>query len=314
MTNFKYRSKELIKLTIAIICYYFGIFRIMVFFKKHKPLTYHNVIKDEYFDNTIHLGVSHSESVFRSHVSVLSNFFKDENLSFTFDDGYLNNLTTVVPILNEFNLKGLFFVPLEKNEKSIPFWVDRIMFLFSYCEPGSYSFSKSIIFINDNNRLNAFGELFQYVNLNYSEMDDIMENVDGYLLELESKISEDYFNLRFTFINDEGIKTMIDEGHKIGFHTLNHDILSKCSVIEIEKELQIVKNKLNLYQIDNFSFPFGGSKDINFQAIPLLQSYGLKNLYSNVDKKMDTKIISRRGIGNTKNKYMILAYYLNIFK
>ena len=35
---------------------------------------------------------------------------------------------------------------------------------------------------------------------------------------------------------------------------------------------------------------------------------------SNVDKKMDTKIISRRGIGNTKNKYMILAYYLNIFK
>jgi peptidoglycan/xylan/chitin deacetylase (PgdA/CDA1 family) len=314
MTTIKYKSKEFIKLTIAIFCYYLGLFRVIVIFKKHKPLTYHNVIKDKYFDNALHLGVSHSESVFRRHVSVLSNFFKAENLSFTFDDGYLNNLTTVVPILNEFNLKGLFFVPLEKNEKSIPFWIDRIMFLFSYCEPGSYSFSKCIIFIKDNNRLNAFGELFQYINLNYSEMDDIMGNVDKYLNELHSKISDEYYNLRFTFINEEELMAMFKEGHIIGFHSINHDILSNRSVFEIEKELQIVKNKLYLYNINSFSFPFGGTEDINFQAISLLNSYGLEYLYSNIDNNIDSNIISRRCIGNTKNKYIILAYYLNIFK
>jgi peptidoglycan/xylan/chitin deacetylase (PgdA/CDA1 family) len=311
MTNHK--NKELIKLFIAAICYYLGLFRIVVIIKKHKPITYHNIINDEHFDNAIHLGVSHSESVFRRHVSVLTKYFNPKNLQFTFDDGYLNNLTVAVPILDEFNLKGLFFVPLEKEDKSEALWVDRTMFLFSYCSPGSYIFSKIRIQIDDNKRSEAFGELFKYVESNYSELDTILSNVEGYLRDQPSKISENYYCSRFTFINDLGIKTMFDSGHKIGFHSINHHILSKKTLKDINNELIIVTDKLKSYEIIDFSFPFGQQDDINFEAVKLLHSFGLTNLYSNVDKKMEKGVISRRSIGQTQNKYLILAYYLNIF-
>jgi peptidoglycan/xylan/chitin deacetylase (PgdA/CDA1 family) len=43
---------------------------------------------------------------------------KQKSILLTFDDGYLDNYTTVFPILKEFGFKATFFIPLKKSEIS----------------------------------------------------------------------------------------------------------------------------------------------------------------------------------------------------
>jgi peptidoglycan/xylan/chitin deacetylase (PgdA/CDA1 family) len=285
-----------------------GFFYFLRLLITYKPLAYHNVIPDEFYDDSLHLGVSHASSVFEKQIKVLSTFFGKKNIVFTFDDGYLNNHLIVMPILNRFNIKGLFFVPLVKDEKSEPFWVDKIMYLLSYCKPGLYSFGEISFQLTDSNRRHNFSLLYDYILNNYSQKNKIIAITDDYL-KYCNFINNKYYELRFSFMDCNAISEMKDSGHEIGFHSVNHDIYSKLSKEDILEELTLCKPKLNFFKVKSFAFPFGGDLEINLRFIKILKQFNIINVYSNVNKR-DNPIISRFSLPNTPNKYLIIFHYI----
>ncbi|TDG37701.1 polysaccharide deacetylase family protein [Pedobacter changchengzhani] len=298
----------LVKKIIAVFLYYSGIAYLLSRIIEHKTLTYHNVMPDCFYDNKLHLGVSHSSTVFESHIKVLSRFFGRKKLKFSFDDGYLNNYLIAIPILEKQHLKGLFFVPFFKNNSSKAFWADRLMYLLSYTKPGNYYFDTITIQLDEDNREKSFSILYAYIMNNYGKKLKIMECVDSYL---QSKIfiESEYFKLRFTFIDDEQINAIKESGHQIGFHSLNHDIYSQLSNEDIYEEFLLSKERLDFLNVNSFSFPFGGELENKLEIVEKLKDFNITNIYSNQNKR-GNPIHSRISLPNTSNTYLIIFYYI----
>ena len=79
--------------------YYLGIIRLFYFLNKNRQriITFHNVIPDILFDNSIHLGVSCTDKIFEFQIKEIEKRLKittelgvSNSCIITFDDGYLN--------------------------------------------------------------------------------------------------------------------------------------------------------------------------------------------------------------------------------
>ena len=97
-------------------------------------------------------------------------------------------------------------------------------------------------------------------------------------------------------MDKKDIEFLISTGHKIGCHTLSHQMLSKISSIENLKD-ELVTSKLNLQKefgikIKHFAFPFGTFESINKEALKIL------------DKNFDFIHSGLRG-NNVANKKLI---------
>jgi peptidoglycan/xylan/chitin deacetylase (PgdA/CDA1 family) len=102
-------------------------------------LCYHDVRADDDFSSWLRVSVS----TFRAHLAALASLGRfvspaaleaDSTWSesgwrflITFDDGYLNNLTMALPVLEEFSAPALFFVSTGHLVSGEPFWFDRLV-------------------------------------------------------------------------------------------------------------------------------------------------------------------------------------------
>src|SRR5690348_11387751 len=85
------------------ICYWSGIVAIAYWLNRRTTLilSYHNVLPDELFDSSLHLGVSHRWSEFIRHIDIIRKRLRittnvaesrPRHCVITFDDGYANNI------------------------------------------------------------------------------------------------------------------------------------------------------------------------------------------------------------------------------
>lgn len=75
------------------------------------------------------------------------------------------------------------------------------------------------------------------------------------------------------------IKRMIDEGHRIGSHTINHPDMPTLSIEKQEEEIMDVVNKLKKdynYDCRLFRFPEGSFSD---RSLALVENLGLKSVF-----------------------------------
>ncbi len=103
------------------------------------------------------------------------------------------------------------------------------------------------------------------------------------------------FNIDDTMDKND-IEFLLSTGHKIGCHTLSHQMLSKMSSIEKLKD-EIATSKLNLekefgIKIKHFAFPFGTFESVNKEALKI------------IDKNFDYIHTGLRG-NNFSNKKLI---------
>ena len=100
-------------------CYCIGIFRLFYFLTRNRQriITFHHVIPDRYFDDSLCLGVSCTESVFDCQLKLIAEKFhfttkvqNKKSCMITFDDGYNNNYSIALPILEKYKVKAIFFI------------------------------------------------------------------------------------------------------------------------------------------------------------------------------------------------------------
>lgn len=216
------------------------------------------------------------------HKDIIDFFLYDKPLSknafyLTFDDGFKQHITNVVPILNKYSLEASFYMPtMPIKEKKLHFLEKQRVIQYSsyknyrefleelyitakdFIEPEKLKYFK----YNNLNLERTRNYLKQYSFYNNSERlyryfrDEILtkdEITNLINIMFEKNYKEDEFIQNY-YLDLNDIKK-IRENHIVGGHSHTHPFLDKISKQELENELD--KSIEILGAINSYSYPYG---------------------------------------------------------
>ena len=269
------KTKKMIKKSMSKISKYTGITQLFYKLNKNRKIiiAYHNVIPDKYFKECINLEFSMKESEFKKQIQLIKKrhqvgleIYDNNQVTITFDDGYLNQYSIASKILDKYNIKGYFFYPANLLKQETLF-IDKIQYWIDYVKPGTYintTYKLNLEIKDTKSRKKEYEKINDLIKqgLTFKQIHDILNE----MCEFENiKIKKEFYKLRFTPIKKEQLKKMKAKGHKIGAHSSDHNILSKLSKEELEKDIKKCKELLDkgIYNTNTFCYPFGGTKDVS---------------------------------------------------
>tara|TARA_B110000003_G_C16629518_1_gene526105 strand:+ start:1417 stop:2340 length:924 start_codon:yes stop_codon:yes gene_type:complete len=197
--------------------------------------------------------------------------FKSKSICLTFDDGYLDNLKYLLPILKKYNIPAVIYVCSSFIDGDYWNWWDNLGHIILYQTKITikHSILKGSYYINDPKSKIIFFNL-----------------IKSHLIKMDKNIQIDFFksnNLYYKppkspFMNWRQLKEIASEPLiTIGSHTHSHISLKYFENLKIKDEISkcinILKTKLNQSSINHFALPYGHSFDNKFL-------YEIKNLFS----------------------------------
>ena len=209
----------------------------------------------------------------------LLNFEKSKkfNISITFDDGYKNNLTYALPILNEFNVPATIYIITKFFENELNIWWYELRDLiwqnsenikFMYNEK-KYDFSIK----NNSEKLKCYTKLKQII----KKLDKIEQK--KFLNAVTKTDSRKQY--KDEFLSKEDLKLLSSNSLiTIGAHTHNHLSLKNLKRDDCIKEIKISKQILeNLVgcKINHFSYPYGTKDDAGKREFEIVEELGFRS-------------------------------------
>jgi peptidoglycan/xylan/chitin deacetylase (PgdA/CDA1 family) len=312
---------------IASATYFFGINKLFRFLNRNrkKIITYHNIIRDENYDETLHLGVSTNESTFENQIDYLTEKFPisnnlDDNktITLTFDDGYYNQYKAIKKYLIPKKLQCYLFCPLELILKQEPVITDKILFWISYSSISPYNVyigSKELLLQNKTkkDKLNSWKKIYstiQQSDASQKEMFNQLNAIESFDVILENT-SKELVEDRLQPLNREQLNELKRHQILIGAHSINHEILSALSKQQISTILLQLKKNKEIYNTKVFCYPFGGNAEVSTTVIEEMkrQDYFEKAL-SNINHPIKNLnyndfFIPRITLSNTKNRKIL---------
>jgi len=311
---------------IYVLAYYTGINQLFYFLTRNRQrvLTFHNVIPEHLFDNTIHLGVSCSDSTFDFQIREISKRFNittkigiPSSCVITFDDGYTNMYKISHKILEKYSYKGVFFITSDLVENNEMLWIDKLLMYFSYLPNGRYLICEEEFVIDPTSRLDSYRKAYHLILSSYSIKDEFVSQLDKYraLLKVDTNLND----IRFQALSYHQIEEMKMYGHLIACHSSSHDVFSRLDGQSINKEIKMCELlKGNLYNCDYFSYPFGSKLEVSSSVVNNMKisefNYCFMNNWSFSGHKgannssCDNFQIQRMALPNSTDKYLINAY------
>ncbi|MBL8859744.1 MAG: polysaccharide deacetylase family protein [Planctomycetes bacterium] len=158
----------------------------------------------------------------------------------TFDDGYVDNATHAAPILNEFGLRGTFFLVHDFVVHGRELWFERVARL----EAATPALVERLKGLDTAERERTVDELCSAASA------EPAEERDGPMSRAQ-------------------VLALIDAGHEIGSHTLTHPILTRSDTASLGREVR--ESKLGLEgwlgaEVPGFCYP-NGDNDERVQAV-----------------------------------------------
>ena len=309
-----------------------------IFQKKALVLMYHKI--SEPHTDPWELAVS--ERNFEAHLKVLKRSYtvisieeltdslhnkklRNKVIAITFDDGYLNNFTTAMPLLEQYNIPASFFITDSNLVSQQPFWWDELEHIIIHSEklPRKLSItsgSENIIFDLENEaelndsvkrkhsgfiayepptlRATLYYKLWQIMSpLLKKDQDALMNQIRDWAgAEQNGSIIEKCMTL-------QQLKQLAGNTiFTIGAHTKSHPALSYHSK-EVQSE-NIASNKTFLESelqlpINYFAYPSG---NFNAETIEVMKELGFKSAFTTnpipVKGKTDVFKINRFQVNN----------------
>jgi len=302
-------------------CYYIGVFRLFYFLTRNRQriITFHHVIPDRYFDNSLCLGVSCTESVFDYQLKLIAEKFhfttkvqKKTSCMITFDDGYNNNYSIALPILEKYKVKAIFFITYNLIINNKPLWIDLVLKWCSYVPNGSYKLDNIEIEASDTNRMSLYNYIINQIKKEYSSKKQIIQLLNNIYSFDKLELNPVLDDLRFKALSISQLDQIKAGGHLVASHTIDHDILSLLEKEQLEQEIDKSRNlSLTFYNCNYFAYPFGGIDEVSKDVFSMYDNSNYDfcfvnywNFYTDFNKIR----VERLSLPNTKNKYVIDAY------
>ena len=307
--------------SIYFISYYIGVVRLFYFLnnKRQRVITYHNIIPDKYFSKSLCLGVSCKESNFNYQIRLIEDVFnittqlnKPGTCMITFDDGYQNNYSIAMNILDKYKVKAIFFISFDLVDKKKIIWIDNILKWCSFIPNGLYTLKDLTLQVKSDNRLFIYQQIINIIRKEYKLRDDIIKLLNQQYPFCNLNVDAEFNLLRFCPLNFSQITEMKKNNHLIASHTISHDILSLLTKQELRSEINTSESLIGkFYNCDYFAYPFG--QEIDIPEISTNKFRALFVNYWNYFSEFSLQRIERFSLPDTKNKYIIHAHLSGLY-
>lgn len=220
----------------------------------------------------------------------------------TCDDGLLNTVTDMLPVLQSENVPCLFFVTSAScSDQPATLWFDELYHLMRI-DP--------LIGLDPNlpadegpaQPSNGFQALWWNTVRKASRWEaptraNWLEQLRTSCGPMESFSSD----RRWRLLNREELKQLDQAGMSIGAHTRSHNVLSLCSDEESRREIQDSKRDIERVlgkPVWAFAYPFGGPSTVSNREVRFAQEAGFSCAFVNVEH-WDTECASSFAVERT---------------
>ena len=264
-------------LIIYILAYFSGV--IWLFYRlnrnRQRILVFHHIIPDHLINYSFEQQIvcsskSHFErliDIVNKRLEVTTQLGKANSAIITFDDGYRAALTADT-ILSKYGNNAYFFLPLS-NIDSGPLWNDKIMGWIAYVSSGEYIIAGQSYYLNSqSSRQKAYKAIIDSIHTNDYNYSSIIEQLELICPFDNLNISEEYKNIRFRGLTQDEIMQIKRKGHKIGGHSINHDVLSLLQAEKLKHDFQQCSAQINkLYNCSLYAYPYGHKRDVSIECV-----------------------------------------------
>lgn len=194
----------------------------------------------------------------------------------TFDDGFYNNLSIAIPILEKFNNKAIFYLTTNFIKKNYMSWTDRIDYAVKKTREGSFLINKKKLSFKNNtkDKINFLLSIRKIAKSNLSiNSNKLADKIQKKFIKKIVKKSNlpIYKKLNWKNIN----KILKNENFTIGCHTRDHEILSKLDNYNLSREitesLSDIKKNCKI-TVKHYAYPDGHKLSFNSKVIKVLKN------------------------------------------
>jgi peptidoglycan/xylan/chitin deacetylase (PgdA/CDA1 family) len=235
--------------------------------------------------------------------------YKKRFVVFTFDDGYVDNLTHALPVFKEFNVPFTVYITTDFPDGKAVLWWYLLEELLLQKDEVSFEHNNETI----NYQCKSLKEKeFIFYKLraifNKINLDEIIKFFEKYNINIYSKTKE----LALSW--NQVIELSKEELVSIGAHTVTHPALNKLSLEEAKDEIlnskSLLENKTGI-PIEHFSYPFGSKHEVGDREFQLVKELGFKtstttrlaNIFSEHSEHLEA--LPRLTINSIMNKYVL---------
>jgi len=217
----------------------------------------------------------------------------------TCDDGLINTVADMLPIIRELDVPFLFFITGESlSENPSMLWYEKLYLWLTRAADGiSLKLAWGNDVIRGLSRVRTAVRWREYMRkLSAFDADSrklILEDMRtqlGIPEEWESEYSRrEAERRRFFMLDRNGVRNLVDAGMTIGAHTLSHPMLSEMSEELAFEEIRQSRMKLQAAlgaEIWALAFPFGDSDSVNPRESLLAKSAGFKCAFLNTENSL----------------------------
>jgi len=211
----------------------------------------------------------------------------------TCDDGLLNTLTDMLPILREEGLPCLFFITgMSAGEVPRMLWYEELYLSLVSARSGPVSFESLGIQTDLGalpQRRSLWWELVRKLSQREPrERDSFVQNarVQCRLAEVgeDARTSDDGGRRRFFLLTRTQLKQLAASGMCIGAHTMSHPLLSQqrveSALMEMQESRRTLENLLGK-RVWAFAYPFGDPSSFTSRDIQLAELAGFQCAFRN---------------------------------
>lgn len=231
-----------------------------------------------------------------------------DTVSLTFDDGYFDNLTHVLPLLEKYNAHATIFVTSGMMGSMGEFWWDKLerIFIEEKQIPSELTIDESNGFrgrklITAEDRLQTYLDISAYLyNQPFDVIERFMENLSTW-----AGIGPQERATHLPLKQSQLSKLASSPHIEIGAHTLNH---SRLSLLPPElQQQQVFQSKVCLETLLRkpvrfFSYPFGMNNDFTTETAKIVAmsgfEAGISNIQSHISLPLNLYAIPRRLVRN----------------
>ncbi len=229
-------------------------------------------------------------------------------IAITFDDGYIDNLTNALPLLEKYGLHATIFVTSGMVGSDKEFWWDALerLFLVTPDLPQRLNVSYAdghfdLNLTTPQDRVKALDELAGFLRL--QPVEDIEPFVDKLFEWAQiSRITRDSHRV----VNSEQLRQLASSPSiEIGSHTVTHTRLSSLSPDAQLREIRHSKQYLESVigkPVRMLSYPFGSADDFTAETVRITTEEGFEagiaNIQGSVNLPIDMYSVPRRLVRN----------------
>jgi peptidoglycan/xylan/chitin deacetylase (PgdA/CDA1 family) len=213
----------------------------------------------------------------------------------TCDDGLLNSLTDMLPVLKEEKLRCLFFVTgASVEETRSVLWYEELFLLFLRAPGGKFEiFQNDVVIRGQLGTRNERRSVWWNAVKRLSQLDATARSAfmsaahEEFGLEPLENVGhgDTVFGRRFGLLTIPELRALADTGMTIGAHTMNHPVLSqsppelaRAEMIECRAKIKATLQK----PIWAFAYPFGDAASVTPQVVACAKEAGYEAAFLNV--------------------------------